>query len=222
MTRRRYFPHKSCHQGSSDYLTTEVGNISSVRANPPVTWSQFWRVLALATPLLWLGAPSQGQTTGGICDRTPQVRTAILKQVTRIHGVSDCARITNDHLQDVGLLLVRGKGVTSLKASDFAGLVKLHSLYLDGNSLTTLPGAVFTGLTKLRSLDLGSNSLTALPDTVFAGLSNLNWLYLSRNSLTSVPDSVFSGLTNLQELHLGSNDLTALPASVFAGLTNLQ
>ena len=156
---------------------------------------------------------------GGICDRTVQVRTAILGAVS---GVTDCAFITDAHLEDIRELVLTEKGITSLKANDFAGLANLHSLYLGHNSLTTLPDGVFAGLTKLRYLDLRTNSLTTLPDAVFAGLANLNELSLYNNSLTALPASVFAGLTNLHELWLNHNELTTLPASVFAGLTQLE
>ena len=44
---------------------------------------------------------AQAQTAISICDRTPQVRTAILNKVA---GISECSDVTATHLAAIGTL----------------------------------------------------------------------------------------------------------------------
>ena len=182
-------------------------------------------VFALAPASVSLSGVAHAQsadpepTIVNICDRTEQVRDAIL---ANLRDVSDCAAVTDSDLDRVTYLGLSGRQKTALQAGDFQGLANLERLYLDGNSLTELPDGVFHGLSNLEWLDLYGNSLTELPDGVFDGLSNLEYLYLDGNSLSELPDGVFNGLSNLEWLYLGSNDLTTLPDGVFDGLSNLE
>ena len=161
-----------------------------------------------------------------ICDRTPQVRDAILSKV----GTDDCAAVDSERLASVKTLFLHGdsivhfdgKRLTALQVGDFEGLNGLQILDLTRNLLATLPDGVFDGLSNLQELDLLANQLTALPDSVFDELDNLQSLGLGGNRLTTLPDGVFDGLSNLQELDLLANKLTELPDSVFDGLDSLQ
>ena len=157
--------------------------------------------------------------TGGICDRTQQVRDAIM---AKIEGVDDCADVTEAHLAEVrGTLDLREQDIVSLQSNDFGGLSSLISLFLDENDLTALPVGVFAGLSSLEQLWMKDNRLATLPDGAFAGLSSLTDLLLSDNQLTVLPDGVFAGLPSLRQLHLHRNQLTALPDGAFAGLSSL-
>ena len=156
----------------------------------------------------------------GICERTPEVRDALL---ALIPGVSDCADVTDAHLAAItGTLDLAAENITALAAGDFAELTALEALYLNGNKLTSLPDDVFDGLTSLTKLNLDHNKLTSLPGGVFAGLTLLKVLLLNDNKLTVLPDDVFAGLTMLEVLLLNSNDLTTLPDDVFEPLTSLK
>ena len=150
---------------------------------------------------------------GGVCDRTSQVRDALVEAAP----VDACEDVTNSHLAELFDLQLGGKGLTALQSGDFAGLTNLIWLYLDNNSLGTLPADVFDGLTNLMTLELSNNSLATLPADVFDGLTNLGNLELSNNSLATLPADVFDGL-NLWELYLDNNSLGTLPADVFDGL----
>ena len=173
------------------------------------------RTLAMITALL-LSAASQAQD---ICDRTPEVRDAILKALNR----ADCSTVASAGARLAGIktLNLSGEGLTSLRAGDFEGLTRLQSLYLFGNRLTTLPDGVFDGLDRLQSLSLDGNQLTTLPAGVFDGLDRLYQLYLYGNRLTSLPEGVFDDLTRLHTLALHTNRLTELPDGVFDRLTRL-
>ena len=152
------------------------------------------------------------------CDRTPQVRDAILAELY----ANDCADVTDSDLNRVTSLALYDEEITALQAGDFQGLTNLQYLHLQYNSLTELPAGLFDGLSSLEQLSLSGNALTELPDGVFDDLSSLKRLYLFENALTELPDGVFDDLSSLERLHLYENALTALPDGVFNGLSNLN
>ena len=155
---------------------------------------------------------------GGICDRTAQVRTAIVNAVS---DVDDCAFITDAHLAGITTLKLDNRSITGLATGDFAGLAQLRTLTINGNSsLVSLPNTIFAGLTNLKFLELRGTGLASLPD--FSSLSQLISLTYSSNSPLSLPDNVFAGLTQLQYLHLSGSTLTSLPNTAFTELTNLK
>ena len=156
----------------------------------------------------------------GICDRTQQVRAAI---VDKVSGITDCANITAMHLENItGSLGLGNKGITTLQAGDFAGLTALTTLQLFNNQLGRLPAGVFDELTALTELWLSSNRLSSLPAGVFDELTELTELWLSSNRLSSLPAGVFDELTVLTQLTLYNNQLRRLPAGVFDELTALR
>ena len=189
--------------------------------------------LALAATPAFTGSPSfTGLTIStGICDRTPQVQTAL---VAAISGAGNCAAVTATQLAALTSLdlsgdataLASSPAISALKSSDFAGLTELTGLALDGQSLTALPAATFTGLGKLTSLNLADNQLTVagISAAVFAPLAKMTSLDLGGNELASLPDGIFSSLTTaLTTLDVSdqfgndnnnSNDLATLPLTL--------
>ena len=150
--------------------------------------------------------------TGGICDRTPQVQTAILAAVP---GVSTCDEVTQAHLAAVTSLNLADKSISSLKVGDFDGLSALATLNLmNNNQLTSLPEGVFSGLSALTTLNLVRNQLSSLPDGIFDNLNALKELHLGRNQLSSLPAGIFDNLNTLTGLDLGSNSVNPLPLTV--------
>ena len=121
-------------------------------------------ILKLLTAALLLNTSLALAT--GVCDRTPQVRDAIVAEA----GESDCAQVTAQDLQAIGELDLDDKEISQLKAGDFAGLESLQRLNLSGNQLTSLPAGVFAGLESLQGLNLSGNQLANLPKEVLAGL----------------------------------------------------
>ena len=175
-----------------------------------------------ATPDYQLGERTSATVTikEGVCDRTAEVRTAILG---KLGSTTDCVLVTDADLSGMtGDLSLQGQSITELKARDFRGLTGLQTLLLHNNSLESLPEDVFDGLTSLQTLRLRNNSLESLPEDVFDGLTSLQELVLRNNSLESLPEDVFDGLTSLQTLLLRDNSLESLPGDVFDGLTSLQ
>ena len=154
-----------------------------------------------------------------VCDRTPQVRDAI---VAALPDVSDCADVTAADLASITDLDLSFQNITALKANDFNGLTALKYLYLHENKLSSLPEGIFDGLTALEYLYLYSNDLSSLPDRIFDDLTELKYLNLWNNGLSSLPDRIFDDLTALKSLYLLHNKLSSLPAGIFDGLTALK
>ena len=233
-------------------LVLTLGGLSEIRlrrsdgSGPDAPFLPAETLLSLspdgAAHTLTVANPDPGSTTGGICDRTPQVRDKLLEAT----GVTACGQVTPGQLASVTLLDLRRTGIHDLQAQDFNGLSSLTGVSLEENRLTTLPEEIFTGLSNLERLempgnalsslpegvfgelssltwlDLGSNALTALPEEIFSGLANLETLWMNGNSLTELPEAVFQDLSRLVDLNLGFNSLTALPEGVFDGLSALQ
>ena len=116
--------------------------------------------------------PGQKGLLAGICDRTPEVRNAILSAV----GTADCAAVNSESLADVEYLGI--SGLTALRAGDFGDLSNLQTLHLQNNQFATLPNGVFDGLDSLQTLYLHGNNLTELPPGIFDELGDLQTLWL--------------------------------------------
>ena len=155
------------------------------------------------------GAGSRSKVDGslvpsvGVCNRTLQVRDAI---VTAVTDATDCSQVTSAHLAAIdGTLTVQG--LTSLNAGDFAGLTAVEILLLRRGAIETLPVGVFDELGSVRSLAL-DNGLTHLPRDIFRGLGDtLTRLGLLHNELAAggLPDGIFEELTKLTSLQLIGN-----------------
>ena len=156
---------------------------------------------------------------GGFCERTPQVRDAILAKLSE----TNCGNVGDDDLATVtGTLDVNSTSITSLQSGDFSGLTALTSLRLNNNELSSLPDGIFADLTALTELYLSYTQLSSLPDGIFAGLGALTTLLLNNNELSSLPDGIFADLTALTDLYLSYTQLSSLPDGIFAGLTRLE
>lgn len=161
------------------------------------------------------------------CGTSPfQGRTkVIVDRLLPLTGQSNCADVTATHLTNLPQIRLNSRGITMLRAGDFAGMTGTRWVYLNGNPLTSLPSNIFNGLSSVTRIHLEGNQLTSLPSDVFNGLSNLEWLYLNNNQLTSLPSNIFNGLSSLQRLRLNNNpDLIVPEASFFQNqsLNNLS
>ena len=158
-----------------------------------------------------------------VCDRTPQVRDAIMEKAAVIDSEIKC----NDDdlleliLPEIKRLSVSFKRVTSLKSGDFSGLSSLENLNFNYNKITSLPPDIFVELSSLKVLWLADNGLTSLPPDIFSGLSSLETLYLGDNKITSLPPDVFNNVPSLDFLSLRNNRLTNVPRGIFDGLPSL-
>ena len=155
--------------------------------------------------------------TANVCDRTAQVRDAIVARTS----VSACADVTADHLAEITFLDVGSESVSELATGDFVGLTALKALFLDDNSLTSLPDGLLSGLGALEWLWLHDNTLTSLAANTFSGSKALRWITLDDNELDSLDAALFRDLTTLEDLNLSGNSLDTLPAGIFSDLSAL-
>ena len=148
-----------------------------------------------------------------ICDRTPEVQTAILEEIP---GITDCEDVTLIRLNRLsGTLTLSSQRLSSLQENDFADLSSLTALSLGNNALSSLPEGIFADLSSLQWLFLNDNSLGSLSGGIFAGLSSLVVLDLRNTALSSLPEGIFAGLSSLELLHLReSSGLECLPRSM--------
>ena len=124
--------------------------------------------------------------TGGVCERTPQVRDALVaKAQANDPLVTNCSKVGDDELAGIaGSLRLGRPGIAALKPGDFAGLSGVTGLFLNENALSALPAGVFDGLgAAVDVLNLFNNALGAgsIEDGVFEPLTGLVELLLSAN-----------------------------------------
>ena len=154
----------------------------------------------------------------GICDRTQEVRDAIVGNLNLV-----CGDVSALHLAmfDSDLTFPNAT-FTELKSFDFAGLTALEGLSLSSNSaLQSIGSGRFADLQKVSSLRINNTALKILEAGAFEGLGRISILQLFGNQLSSISEKVFAGVSQgtLKSLLLQENQLNTLPLSVFAGLT---
>ena len=143
-------------------------------------------LLVIGMAIIGGGSEASAQSEN-VCARTVQVGNAI----QAASGGKRCAEITLNHLREITTLDLRNQSISSLRAGDFDGLMRLETLDLSGNALTSLPSGVFDELYLLKTLRLDGNQLQTLPDGIFDSLLLLETLTLHENSFTSLPDGLF-------------------------------
>ena len=155
-----------------------------------------------------------------VCDRTPQVRDAIVDMVP---DVADCGEITAEHLATItGALNLRAKSILTLQAGDLDGLTSLNAVDLQANRLTSLPTGLFRDLTMVRWVRLNNNRLLEIDENTLASMYKLHTVDLSTNNLKTIPVGLFNGRTRLHTISLRDNELNALPFGAFNYLVNLR
>ena len=170
-----------------------------------------------------------------LCDRTPQVRKAILDKITT---VEDCVFVTTAQLNDINGTLDLSNSdpvLESLKVGDFADLTGITRLGIGGNdaptndpngtpdtnTLTRLPAGVFDGLSAVTVLVIRNlRDLDTIEAGAFTGLTNVSVLVLSGNGFESLPADLFTPLaSSLTRLDLQNNRLSDFPTAALSGIT---
>ena len=121
---------------------------------------------------------------GGVCERTPQVREALVVAAQENRAAAtNCSLVTTNDLAGITRLRLNSLGIAALKPGDFAGLSGVTFLSLRSNALSALPAGVFDGLGAVQVLNLSNNALGAgsLEDGVFEPLTRVLQLDLSAN-----------------------------------------
>lgn len=183
-------------------------------------------------------------SSAGVCDRTPQVRDAIMEGA----GKSDCAAVTSADLASITSLDLAGprKAINSLDAcrESFGREIPAHKEEMirsvcglasqvgsadqsaansaGGPEIHALKDGDFEGLSGLADLYLRDNWLVELPGDLLDPLDSLVSLDLCRNILLELPDGVFDSLTQLQSIRVSGNGLTELPAGLLNAHSELE
>ena len=157
-------------------IGSSSGVISYTRGDgPPITQGEYELTVtaddghggtAQTTVLVIVSAPS------GICDRTEQVRDAIIAKLNEgldTPEVTDCSAVTAADLRGItGRLNLPRQRITALKLGDFEGLSNVDTLDLTDNALETLPDGLFEGLVSLEQVLLSGNP--GVPFTLDGGV----------------------------------------------------
>ena len=206
-------------EGSVTALGAGVGNVRATIGGVSTT-----AVIRVA------GATVAGDQHGGVCGRTPRVRSAILATL----GM-DCGAVTDEQLATISFLDLSGPRVLASVAPCRQRekkryptpdeIVRMEHYECDGS--TELDGSWamdgFAAAGNDGSVQPGPlDPIVTLKADDFKGLSGLVVLNLQRNHLVTLPEGVFDGLSSLQVLKMFSNRLTTLPEGVFDDLTSLR
>ena len=159
--------------------------------------------------------------TVDVCDRTPEVRKAIV--FAAFKAPDECALIEDTDLREITELEVEGYSGSVLLVSDFDNLTGLTELSVRTSpTLTTVPDGAFTGAPALTRLDLRNNAIRTIHGGAFRGLPALESLDLSLNQIRELPASFQGEFTVLESLRLSSNYLGDMPSGQFSGLSGLR
>ena len=169
----------------------------------------------------------------GVCDRTPAVAGAIVKQA----GVEGCAAVEDSHLAGILTLLFGfAQSVESWRASLGrwrAGECPSEDWYytgdagrpggsLDSPGCEVGPAATGSTAPAADGVSAHGTGITTLKARDFAGLRRLNQLVLTNSELAELPPGVFDGLGNLEQLFLYENRISKLPPMLFSDLGSLR
>ena len=181
--------------------------------------NQYWLCACLVFSLSLVSATvSHPAPAQGICDRSEQVKAAI---VNAISEADSCAQVTRESLAGILYLDISGSGISSLRVNDFSGLSNLIDLDLDNNALEELASGQFNELQRAEIIRLTSNAISSLPQGAFANLPNLRILKLANNRLRSISNEVFANLPSLYELDLRGNPVSIPSGGILSGLPRL-
>ena len=180
------------------------------------------------------GAAGGADGHGGVCDRTPQVRDAILAALE----MAECGAVTDEQLATIAFLDVSGPRVLSSRSVGACDrrekkrnptpeeIIWMEHYECDGSSVFDEAAAMNGSFGASGTADSAQpgplDPVVTLKANDFAGLSGLAHLFLHRNHLVALPEGVFDGLDALEQLWLFYNRITALPEGVFDGLASLR
>ena len=171
----------------------------------------------------------------GVCDRTPQVRDAIVA-LTQEEG---CHRPDAADLATIDTLDLGGPTPTDEDAGQAAQRsLRSRSAVCGQEHNPVLHGSVeppppMSSRCSSEAFEpplsppawpnqSASEAITALRARDFAGLTGLEGLWLSANELTELPDGIFAGLRQLRYIELGWNRLRVLQSDLLSDLVRLE
>ena len=133
-----------------------------------------------------------------VCNRTPQVRDAIVSSLS----ARDCTVVTLTQLRSISALHLENKNIASLKEGDFEHLGNLEELHLEGNRLSSLDPEIFDDVFGLFDLSLADNNMDALPEGIFKNLRILDNIFLYGNDFNCIPQNAFGSRNPPSDLNV--------------------
>ena len=159
--------------------------------------------------------PLQAPSIVPVCERTTEVKMAILQAVGKTH----CSQVT---LADLNLRRPRGlnsdfriNNLTGVKAGDFSGLVVGHNFVLQDSRLN-VPSGAFSNLIVKHNLSL-KNSQLSLSSGAFSNLFVCHDIRLENDQISSLPPNSFSNSFIGHNLSLKNSQLS-LSSGAFSNL----
>ena len=159
-------------------------------------------------------AGAYGQIMVPVCDRTPQVRDAIISKLSQKLSIedkdlrADNCYLAGDLLKNIQTLDISEKGITALKTGDFGGM-SLVILNLSGNLLEVVRANMFQE-GRVLELDLSNNQLKDLNPDMSEVFNKVNVIDLSNNLLPHLPPGVFAGIPYYGKINLRDNAFPAV------------
>ena len=190
------------------------------RVKAPSPRARYWLCIYLLLPLsIVLGTSSDRIHAQGICDRSEEVRAALLNALPE---TDSCNQVTQDSLANIRYLNLSDIDISDLRIHDFNGLFNLVDLNLENSSLSELDPQQFSHLESVEIIRLANNNISALPNGAFSNLPNLRILNLSNNDLDFVEENAFEYLPNLYELDLRKSSADVPLNQILPKLPNLS
>lgn len=147
--------------------------------------------------LILLNAANAHAATRSVCDRTPQIRDALVQALDK-----PCDQIREADLLQVKAIRVPRTGLTAVKLGDFSGLTRLDTLNVKRNAISELPRGIFAELSSLRVLVILGNNLHELPEDFTAANPKLEKIHMFGNAFTTISPRVLRNLKSLPKLNL--------------------
>lgn len=85
--------------------------------------------------------------------------------------ITDCCKRCHNAISDL-----RNNHIRKIDRNSFAGLVNVHSVFLNSNQLSYIESDTFAELSSLRYLYLNENRISKLAENAFGGLAQLQTL----------------------------------------------
>ena len=168
--------HRTSHLERN--LPTPLNRIRAAAGSLPGRIASYSKTLLVLAGIAGLLATSPATADAqGVCDRTSQVRDALMD----FFRAPTCGDVTAEQLARLTSLNLSGDDIAILRADDFHGLSSLQVLNLRDNRLSGLPTPIFDQLHSLRLLDLRDNRLALLRPGIFDEvLDTLGGAYVER------------------------------------------
>ncbi|KAJ7400078.1 Podocan-like protein 1 [Pitangus sulphuratus] len=158
------------------------------------------------------------------CSGTESIENNTFKALSTLKSLELCKnqlkQIPTFLPSSLEILKLADNSISTLHATDFAGLMKLRVLDIRNNLIATVPSSAFSSLCNLQSLILDGNNMESVSAPF--KLPRLKYLSMADNKLNSFPANFFASFQNLQFLSLSGNFLTKVPLDLPKTLLSLK